>query len=80
MRLKRTLSLQNRPTPVGRITGHYQPGAAAAHQMPHPPSRTGARGNRAPHPANGNRHRQKKPTKDSGANNWMLKSAPTATP
>ena len=31
MRLKRTLSLQNRPTTVGRITGHYQPGAAAAH-------------------------------------------------
>ena len=43
MRLKRTLSLQNRPTPVGRITGHYQPGAAAAH-----PDAASAQQNRRP--------------------------------
>ena len=30
MRLKRTLSLQNRPTTVGRITCHSQPGAETA--------------------------------------------------
>jgi hypothetical protein len=82
MRLKRTLSLQNRPTTAGRLTGNSHQTPRQPSQAPQHPSKTTATEHRTPPPAaaTSRLHRQKTPTDASCANNWMLKSAPTAAP